>query len=136
MLKLVTRFTFGIMVSAIVCAGLNSPSYSFENHKYQKYAFSSSSPLLQDIYDNLYSSPNPYSFNLFFATSVISSLYQADVDYVLFREEGIPSFLELLHDTKKYIVDGCSDASYVEKYKKLGDSTGFFFKKTIYRVKK
>lgn len=69
-------------------------------------------------------------------TSVISSLYQADVDYVLFREEGIPSFLELLHDTKKYIVDGCSDASYVEKYKKLGDSTGFFFKKTIYRVKK
>lgn len=69
-------------------------------------------------------------------TSVISSLYQADVDYVLFREDGIPSFLELLHDTKKYIVDGCSDASYVEKYKKLGDSTGFFFKKTIYRVKK
>lgn len=69
-------------------------------------------------------------------TSVISSLYQADVDYVLFREEGIPSFLELLHDTKKYIVDGCSDASYIEKYKKLGDSTGFFFKKTIYRVKK
>ena len=69
-------------------------------------------------------------------TSVISSLYQADVDYVLFREEGILSFLELLHDTKKYIVDGCSDASYVEKYKKLGDSTGFFFKKTIYRVKK
>ena len=69
-------------------------------------------------------------------TSVISSLYQADVDYVLFREEGIPSFLELLHDTKKYIVDGCSDVSYVEKYKKLGDSTGFFFKKTIYRVKK
>lgn len=69
-------------------------------------------------------------------TSVISSLCQADVDYVLFREEGIPSFLELLHDTKKYIVDGCSDASYVEKYKKLGDSTGFFFKKTIYRVKK
>lgn len=69
-------------------------------------------------------------------TSVISSLYQADVDYALFREEGIPSFLELLHDTKKYIVDGCSDASYVEKYKKLGDSTGFFFKKTIYRVKK
>ncbi len=69
-------------------------------------------------------------------TSVISSLYQADVDYVLFREEGISSFLELLRDTKKYIVDGCSDASYVEKYKKLGDSTGFFFKKTIYRVKK
>ena len=69
-------------------------------------------------------------------TSVISSLYQAGVDYVLFREEGIPSFLELISDTKKYISLGCSDTSYVEKYKKLGDSTGFFFKKTIYRVKK
>ena len=69
-------------------------------------------------------------------TSVISELYQANVDYVLFREEGIPSFLELIRDTKKYIAGGCSDSSYVEKYKKLGDSTGFFFKKTIYRVKK
>ena len=69
-------------------------------------------------------------------TSVISSLYQAGVDYVLFREEGIPAFLELICDTKKYISLGCSDTSYVEKYKKLGDNTGFFFKKTIYRVKK
>lgn len=69
-------------------------------------------------------------------TSVISDLYQANVDYVLFREEGIPTFLELIRDTKKYIAGGCSDGSYVEKYKKLGDSTGFFFKKTIYRVKK
>lgn len=69
-------------------------------------------------------------------TSVILDLYQANVDYVLFREEGIPSFLELINDTKKYITGGCSDVFYVEKYKKLGDSTGFFFKKTIYRVKK
>lgn len=69
-------------------------------------------------------------------TSIISSLYQADVDYVLFREEGVPSFLELIRDTRKYISDGCNDMSYVEKYEKLGDSTGFFFKKTIYRVKK
>ena len=69
-------------------------------------------------------------------TSVISDLYQANVDYVLFREEGIPSFLELIRDTKKYIAGGCSDGSYVEIYKKVGDSTGFFFKKTIYRVKK
>ena len=69
-------------------------------------------------------------------TSVVSSLYQAGVDYVLFREEGVSSFLELIRDTKQYIKEGCSDASYVEKYKKLGDSTGFFFKKTIYRVKK
>lgn len=69
-------------------------------------------------------------------TSVISSLYQAGVDYVLFREEGITAFLELISDTKNYISLGCRDTSYVEKYKRLGNSTGFFFKKTIYRVKK
>ena len=69
-------------------------------------------------------------------TSVISTLYQENVDYVLFREEGIPSFMELISDTKKYIHDGCIGEDYINKYKKLGDSTGFFFKKTIYRVKK
>lgn len=69
-------------------------------------------------------------------TSVISFLYQAGVSYVLLREEGIFSFLELVNDTRKYILGECSDSSYVLKYKKLGDSTGFFFKKTIYRVKK
>lgn len=69
-------------------------------------------------------------------TSVISSLYQAGCSYVLFREEGISNFLGLLSDAKKYMDGGCLDSSYVEKYKKLGDSTGFFFKKTIYKVKK
>lgn len=69
-------------------------------------------------------------------TSVISYLYHAECSYILFREEGIPDFLELLSDTKKYIDGHCLDSSYIEKYKKLGDSTGFFFKKTIYRVKK
>ena len=43
---------------------------------------------------------------------------------------------ELINDTKNYIDGGCVDTDYVSKYKKLGDSTGFFFKKTIYRVKK
>ena len=38
-------------------------------------------------------------------------------------------------DTMKYISDGCNDEDYVSKYKKLGDSTNFFFKKTIYKVK-
>ena len=69
-------------------------------------------------------------------TSVISSLYQADIDYILFREEGMDSFLDLICDTKKYIEGECKDPSYIERYKKLGDNTGFFFKKTIYRVKK
>lgn len=69
-------------------------------------------------------------------TSVIASLHRMNVDYVLLREEGISDFLELLLDTKTYVDCGCKDTNYVEKYKKLGDNTGFFFKKTIYRVKK
>ena len=69
-------------------------------------------------------------------TSVIKPLYEAGVSYILFREEGISSFMELINDTKNYIDGGCVDTDYVSKYKKLGDSTGFFFKKTIYRVRK
>ena len=69
-------------------------------------------------------------------TSVIASLYRMNIDYVLLREEGISDFLELLLDTKTYVDCGCKDTNYVEKYMKLGDNTGFFFKKTIYRVKK
>ena len=43
---------------------------------------------------------------------------------------------DLVIDTKEYIENKCSDNKYISKYKKLGDSTNFFFKKTIYRVKK
>ena len=52
------------------------------------------------------------------------------------REFGIDNFNELITDTKNYISSGCIDNNYVSKYKKLGDSTNFFFKKTIYKVKK
>ena len=52
------------------------------------------------------------------------------------REYGIPNFLELVNDTSLYISNSCCDTNYVDKYKKLGDSTNFFFKKTIYKVKK
>lgn len=69
-------------------------------------------------------------------TSVIKSLYEAGASYILFREKGVPSFMELLMDTMNYIGGGCIDNNYVSKYKKLGNSTGFFFKRTIYRVKK
>lgn len=68
-------------------------------------------------------------------TSVLKDLYEADCPYVIMREFGIDSFEELVRDTKKYIYGECKDSSYVEKYKKLGDSTNFFFKKTIYKVK-
>ncbi len=69
-------------------------------------------------------------------TSVIKSLFEFGCPYIIMREYGIPDFLELVNDTALYINDSCSDTNYVEKYKKLGDSTNFFFKKTIYRVKK
>lgn len=69
-------------------------------------------------------------------TGVIKSLFDNNCEYIIFREYGINDFEELIIDTKKYIEDKCIDNSYVEKYKKLGDSTNFFFKKTIYKVKK
>jgi hypothetical protein len=69
-------------------------------------------------------------------TGIIKDLYDINTPYIIFRESGIDNFLELLIDTKKYISSGCCDNSYVDKYKRLGDSTNFFFKKTIYKVKK
>ena len=70
-------------------------------------------------------------------TGIIKDIYNSGCPYIIFKELGLEDcFSELITDTKKYIDNGCSDDSYVEKYKKLGDSTNFFFKKTIYRVKK
>ncbi len=69
-------------------------------------------------------------------TSVIKDLYNNKCQYIIFREYGIDNFKELVIDTMNYIKDKCNDNKYLDKYKKLGDSTNFFFKKTIYRVKK
>ena len=68
-------------------------------------------------------------------TVVIKDLFEAGCEYIIFRERGIECFEELIKDTKKYINDKCVDSNYIEKYKKLGDSTNFFFRKTIYKVK-
>lgn len=72
------------------------------------------------------------------ATSVIKDLYSANVSYIIMREYGIDNhlFKELVKDTKDYIKGNCQDISYIYKYQKLGNNTNFFFKKTIYRVKK
>lgn len=72
------------------------------------------------------------------ASSIIKSLYQASCPYIILREYGIGEelFTNILSDTKKYIEGNCQDEGYIEKYKSLGDFTNFFFKKTIYRVKK
>jgi collagenase-like PrtC family protease len=68
-------------------------------------------------------------------TSIIKDLYENKTPYIIMREKEIPDFDELLIDTKKYIEGNCQENNYIEKYKKLGDSTNFFFKKTIYKVK-
>jgi hypothetical protein len=52
------------------------------------------------------------------------------------REYKIPNFNELVNDTKVYIDNKCKDTKYIDKYKVLGDNTNFFYKETIYRVKK
>lgn len=70
-------------------------------------------------------------------TGIIKDLYEANLEYIVLREYGIESiFNELLVDTKEYIEGNCQNTDYVEKYKSLGDNTNFFFKKTIYMVKK
>ena len=69
-------------------------------------------------------------------TGVIKSLFENKCEYIIMREFGIDCFSELITDTKDYISNGCIDDNYIDKYKKLGDSTNFFFKKTIYKVKK
>lgn len=69
-------------------------------------------------------------------TSVIKELFENNCEYIIMREFGIDNFSELVSDTKNYISNGCTDDNYINKYKKLGDSTNFFFKKTIYKVKK
>ena len=68
-------------------------------------------------------------------TSIISDLYKCGCKYIIFREYGIDNFNELISDTISYIEDGCIDDNYINKYRKLGDSTNFFFRKTIYKVK-
>lgn len=71
-------------------------------------------------------------------TGILKDLYDVNCKYIIFREYGIDkeTFYELVKDTKDYINNKCTDEGYIEKYKKLGDFTNFFFKKTIYKVKK
>lgn len=72
------------------------------------------------------------------ATSIIKELYSCNCPYIILREYGIDHdlFKELLIDTQKYIESKCQDEEYINKYESLNDFTNFFFKKTIYQVKK
>ena len=69
-------------------------------------------------------------------TSIIKDLYEMNCPYIIMREYKIPKFNELVNDTKEYLDNKCTDSKYIDKYKVLGDNTNFFFKETIYRVKK
>jgi collagenase-like PrtC family protease len=71
-------------------------------------------------------------------TGIIKELYNNGLEYIIMRGYGIEEelFKEILTDTKTYIHNSCTDESYVTKYEKLGTNTNFFFKKTIYQVKK
>lgn len=70
-------------------------------------------------------------------TSIIKDLFDIDTPFIIMREYGLENIFSLLiQDTMNYISTGCKDSSYVEKYKMIGDSTNFFFRKTIYKVKK
>lgn len=70
-------------------------------------------------------------------TSIIKDLFDIDTPFIIMREYGLENIFSLLiQDTMNYISTGCKDSSYVENYKMIGDSTNFFFRKTIYKVKK
>lgn len=71
-------------------------------------------------------------------TSIIRDLFNAGLKYIIMRGYGLEEelFKEVLTDTKIYLNGSCKDESYISKYEKLGSNTNFFFKKTIYQVKK
>ena len=68
--------------------------------------------------------------------SAINELYSCNMDYIIIRGFGIDCFSELISDTFEYINSLCSDSNYLLKYDKLGSNSGFFYKKTIFKVKK
>lgn len=71
-------------------------------------------------------------------TSIIKELFNNGLKYIIMRGYGLEEklFEEILTDTKEYISTSCKDTNYVTKYSSLSSNTNFFFKKTIYQVKK
>lgn len=76
-----------------------------------------------------------YTKDIMNGTSIIKDLYSVNAPYIIMREDKVPDFDELVNDTHDYIENKCIDEEYIEKYKKLGDNTNFFFKETMYKVK-
>lgn len=71
-------------------------------------------------------------------TGIIKDLYATGLKYIIMRGYGLEEnvFAEVLADTMTYIANSCNDESYITKYQQLWPNTNFFFKKTIYQVKK
>ncbi len=71
-------------------------------------------------------------------TGIIKDLYAVGLKYIIMRGYGLEEnvFAEVLADTMTYIANSCNDESYITKYQQLWPNTNFFFKKTIYQVKK
>ena len=71
-------------------------------------------------------------------TGIIKELYNNNLKYIIMRGYGVEDnlFNELITDTKEYINSNCTNNNYIEKYKDISTNTNFFFKKTIYQVKK
>lgn len=71
-------------------------------------------------------------------TSIIKDLFSIGTKYIIMRGYGLEEdlFKEILIDTQEYIKSSCANENYISKYQKLGNNTNFFFKKTIYQVKK
>ena len=75
-----------------------------------------------------------YDSNIMNGTCIIKELPE-NTSYIIMREYGIDNFLELVNDTYEYINNKCIDDKYIDKYKKLGDNTNFFYKETVFKVK-
>lgn len=68
-------------------------------------------------------------------TSVIKDLYENNLDYIVLRDDDIINFNNIIKDIKKYIDGKCLNDDIISKYKDIG-TTGFFYKDSIYKVKK
>ena len=74
-----------------------------------------------------------YDNTIMNGTGIIKEL--EGTSYIIMREYGVDDFRDLVNDTYDYINNKCVDSKYIDKYKKLGDNTNFFYKETVFKVK-
>ena len=75
--------------------------------------------------------------NLLNGTSALIDLKDLDIDYVIAREDvDSDLFYKVLDNFNKIINNNYDDSIKEEMNKLIGEYTGFFYKKSIYKVKK